>query len=186
MSTNDRQYLKFYGVSLDDWTETFGTFSNTHKLMLREYRSDAVSYDDSSEASLTNSFLYPFDIERKYYLEGTAEGEFTLAASGCTSTVTSYRVTICKTYKSAAVPDAELATTQWRTVNFELSWDAVNSIGQERVMPFYIHVSPEQQLTEGQRLYLKIEVNCNSCTRLMHTNDPEWTDIWIDIPFKGI
>lgn len=184
MGNVDRQYITFYGTYLDDWYETFGSFAATHYFMLREYESDGCSWTDSTEASDTHKFLYPFDIERVYFLEGTAKGQITLAASTCTATVTDYRVTICKVHEDNT--ETELASTGWRTVNDTIVWDTPNSIGDEMVYPFRIHISPEKEVTEKERLYLKVEVNCNYCTHLWHSNDATWEDVKIDIPFRGI
>lgn len=180
----NRQFIKFYGVELSDWDETFGTFSATHHFMLREYVSEAASSTDSSPASDTNMFLYPFDIERVYYIEGLAEGHITIAASGCTATITDYRVTICKTFEGASQADVEIATTGTITVNDSIAWDVANSIGDEIVYPFFIHISPEAQCSEGERLYLKVECTCSDkgCAILMHSNDASWQDLFIDIP----
>jgi hypothetical protein len=186
MAETDRQFIDFFGVYLYDWIETFGSFVNTHLFMLREYESDGCSWMDSSEASDTHNFLYPFDLERIYYLEGTAKGQITLVAVNDDAVITDYRVTICKTYEGMSSPDEELATTGWRTVNDTLPWDAVHSVGEEMVYPFRIHISPEKQVTEHQRLYIKVEVNCNQYTHLMHSNDAKWEDVYISIPFKGL
>jgi len=181
---DQREHIIFYGFYTDDWWETFGTFSNDHHLLHRNYISDGCSTLDSSEASITHNFLYPDHIKKTYFIEGTITGNIVLAASGCTSTVTDFRVTVCKTYEGAALPDEELASTGWITVTDTLAWDAGLSIGDEMVYWFSIDVWEEQRITEKERLYLKIEVNCNSCTHLMHTNDSEWEDVWIDIPFR--
>lgn len=186
MGNTSRQFIDFFGVYLYDWTETFGTFTNTHYFMLREYESEGCSWLDSSEASDTHTFLYPFDIEREYYLEGTAHGQITVAAVGTDATVTDYRVSIWKTYEGAAEPDLELASTGVRVVNDSLAWDGVNAVGEEMVYPFYIHISPEKKVTKNERLYLKVEVTCNRFVHLWHSNDAKWEDIYISIPFKGI
>jgi hypothetical protein len=185
MAADDqREFIDFYGYYTYDWAETFGSFSNHHYLLEQDYVSDGCSTLDSSEASITHEFLYPHHIKKTYYIEGVVKGNIVLAASGCTSTVTSYRVTICKTYEGAAFPDAELATTGWITVNDTLTWDAGLSIGDEMVYPFWINVWEEQKITEHERLFLRIEVQCDACTHLMHSNDNTWKDVWITIPFR--
>lgn len=185
MGNADRQFISFFGVELDDWTETFGTFASTHYFMLREYESDACSWVSSSEASDTHKFLYPFDIERIYFLEGTAKGQIVLFPSTCTSTVTDYRVTICKVHEDNT--ETELGSTGWRNVNDTITWNTPLSIPDDEIVyPFKIHISPERKLTEKERLFLKIEVHCNYCTHLGHANDATWEDVRIDIPFKGI
>lgn len=185
MGINDqREYRKFFGVSIDDWAHTFGTFADTHYILLNDYISEGCSTTDSSEASNTHSFLYPHHIKKTYYIEGVIEGAITLSAFGDESTVTSYRVTVCKTYEGGALPDLELATTNWITVDDTLAWDAGLGVGEEMVYHYWIDVWDEQKITEHERLFLKIEVNCNQHTHLMHSNDATWQDVWVDIPFR--
>jgi len=179
---DQREHIVFYGFYTNDWWESFGAFSNEKNLLHREYISDGCSTLDSSEASNTHKFLYPDHIKKTYYIEGTITGNIVLAASGCTSTVTDFRVTVCKVHEDTT--ETELATTGWITVNDTLAWDAGLSIGDEVVYWFSIDVWEEQKITDNERLYLKIEVNCNSCTHLMHSNDPQWEDVWVDIPFR--
>ena len=181
---DQREFRKFFGVSVDDWVHTFGTFSNTHYILLNDYISEGCSTTTSSEASNTHSFLYPHHIKKTYFIEGVIEGEITLAASSATSTVTSYRVTVCKTFEGAASPDEELATTGWINVTDTLGWDAVHSVGEEMVYHYWIDVWDEKKITELQRLYLKIEVSCNQYTHIMFSNDATWQDVWVDIPFR--
>jgi len=179
---DQREHIIFYGFYTEDWWESFGTFTNVQYLLQRAYISEGCDTLDSSEASITHEFLYADHIKKTYYIEGTITGNIVLAASDCTSTVTDFRVTICKMSESNV--STELATTGWVTVNDTLPWDSGLSIGDERVYWFSIDVWEEQKITDNERLYLKIEVNCNSCTHLMHTNDPQWEDVWIDVPFR--
>lgn len=183
-SDDQREFRTFFGVSLDDWTHTFGSFSNTHFILLNEYVSEGCSTTESSEASNTHSFLYPHHIKKTYYIEGVIEGEICLTASSATSTVTSYRISLCITYDGSSSPDDELATTGWVTVDDTIIWDSGIGVGEEMVYHYWIDVWNEQKITELQRLYLKIEVNCNQYTHLMHSNDATWQDVWIDIPFR--
>lgn len=181
---DQREYRVFFGVHVDDWEHTFGTFAATHYLLINDYFSEGCAATESSEASITHSFLYPHHIKKTYYIEGIIEGEICLAASGATSTCTMYRVTVCKTYEGAALPDEELATTGWVTVNDTLIWDSGFNVGEEMVYHYWIDVWDEQKITELERLYLKIEVNCDQYMHLMHSNDATWQDIWVEIPFR--
>lgn len=183
-ASDQREFRQFFGVSLDDWQHSFGTFSDTHYILLNDYISEGCSTTDSSEASNVHSFLYPHHIKKTSYIEGVIEGGICLIASGATSTVTAYRVTVCKTFEGASEADIELASTGWITVNDTLAWDAGLSVGDEMVYHYWIDVWTEQKITELQRLYLKIEVNCNQYTHLMHSNDATWEDVWVEIPFR--
>ena len=183
MAADDsRAYIEFFGFSTDDWTVTFGSFANHHYILESDYISDGCVTTDSTEASNIHKFIFPHHIKKTYYIEGVIEGHITLAASGCTSTVTSYRVTICKMHEDTT--ETELASTGWITVNDTIGWDAALGVGEEIVYPFWIDLWEEKQLTENERIYLKSEVSCNSCTHLMHSNDSTWEDVWVNIPFR--
>jgi len=161
MGVNDqREVIDFYGFYTYDWTESFGQFADHHFLLEREYISDGCSTSDSSEI----------------------QGNICLAASGATSTVTAYRVSLYKMHEDNT--STELASTGWVTVNDTLGWDASLSIGDEMVYHFYIDVWQQKQITDKERFYLQIEVNCDQHCHLWHSNDSTWKDVWVAIPFR--
>lgn len=180
--SDQREVIDFYGYYTYDWYESFGQFASHHFLLDTEYISDGCSTSDSSEASITHEFLYNTHLKKTFYIEGTVRGHICLVASGCTSTVTSYRVTLCKMHENNTA--SELATTGWITVNDTLSWDSGLSIGDEMVYPYRMDVWEEKKLTDKERIFLRVQVNCDSCTHLMHSNDATWEDIWVSIPFR--
>ena len=157
-------------------------FADEHHLLDKDYISEGCSTLDSSEASVTHKFIYPHHIKKTYWIEGVVKGHITLGASDCTSTVTAYRATVCKIHLDNT--ETELATSGWVTVNDTLAWDAGLSVGEEMVYPFWIDVWDEQMLDEEERIYFKIEVTCNNCTHLYHSNDSTWEDLWVSIPFR--
>jgi len=195
MAGNDSRYYEtFYGVHLDDWTVDWGTFADHHKFLTEEYLSDGCSCATSSSATNTHKFLYPEHLKKDYFIEGTIKGHVTFAASGATSYICAYRVTVCKMHEDTT--DSELFTTGWRTVNKTLTWDSTYDIGEEIVFPFRIDAWEKEHLTEYERFYLKVESTCSdnsgcsSCTDsecddtvLWHSNDATWQDIKIEIPF---
>lgn len=183
MAVDDRRsYLQFYGVKLNEWSETFGSFANYTYLLIPDYISDGNDTDDDTAASGTHKFLYPEHIKKKYWIEGRVEGEFCLAASGATSHITDYRVTICKVHDNGT--ESELVTTGWITVDDDLEWDATYEIGTEEVYHYWIDAYEEQELSDEERIYLKIQVTCDANAIIMHSNDPQWTDVWVEIPFR--
>jgi len=197
MSSNMRMYETFYGIHTNDWTVDFGTFSNHHKLLVKEYISDGTDCEDTSTASETNKFLYPFHIAKTYFIEGIIEGHVTFAASGSTAYLCSYRVTLSKMNEDTT--DTELFTTGWVAVNKTLDWDSTYSIGEEIVLPFWIDAYEHAKLDENERLYVKVESTCSDssaftscsaseCTNLVlyHSNDATWEDLKITIPFLGV
>jgi len=183
MGVDDRRdFIKFYGIKNNDWEEGFGAFANYHYHLINDYISDACDTSNDTAASGTHKFLYPWHIKKRYWLEGRIQGEFCLAASGAASTVDDYRITICKVHDNGT--ETELISTGWRDLSVVLAWDAVHSIGDELVVHFYIECYEEKEMTDYERLYLKIQINCDANGILMHSNDPEWTDCWVEIPFR--
>lgn len=178
-----RYYETFYGIHTNDWAETFGSFANHHKLLVKEYISDGCDTTEASGTSLaTHEFLYPHHLKKTYFIEGVVTGHITLVASACSTSVCSFRVTVCKMHEDNT--PTELFTTGWVTVNDTLGWDAVYSVGDETVYPFWIDAWEKEKLTEFERIYIKIEVTTtDSCCSLYHSNDSTWEDIRITIPF---
>lgn len=183
MGVNEqREIIDFYGFYTYDWSESFGQFADHHFLLERDYISDGCSTSDSSEASITHQFLYNRHIKKTYYIEGVVTGNICLAASGATSTVTAYRVSLYKMHEDNT--PTELASTGWVTVNDTLGWDASLGVGDEMVYPFWIDVWEQKELTDKERFYIQIEVNCDQHCHLWHSNDSTWKDVWVAIPFR--
>lgn len=185
----------YFGIEADDIYVNFGTFANWHKILAREYLSDGCSTVDFSEATLsTNKFIFPHHIKKTYYVEGTIEGQITFAASECTAYISKFRITLCKMNEDN--DDSELASTNWvnadRNNDYKtLYWHSDYNYGDEIVYQFYIDVWQEKELTEYDRFYIKVEVDNSTCTDsacscavLMHTNDAEWEDLKVTIPFR--
>jgi hypothetical protein len=183
MGVDDRRdFIKFYGIKNNDWEEGFGSFANYHYHLINDYISDACDTSDDTAANGTHKFLYPWHIKKRYWIEGRIEGEFCLAASGATSTCDKYRATVCKVHDDGT--ETELSTTGWIAINATLAWDAVRSVGDEEVYHYYIECYIEKEMTDYERLYLKIQIDSDANALLMHSNDPEWTDCWVEIPFR--
>jgi len=184
MASDDlRYYETFYGVHMNHWNYSFGTFSNHNKLLVKEYISEGTLTTDSSTATATdNKFIYPHHIKKKYFIEGVITGHITVGASGCTSTVTSFRVSVCKIHEDNT--DSELFTTGWKTVSDTLIWNAGLSVGDERVYHFEIDAWEKETLSDKEKIYIKVEVNADTCAQLWHSNDATWEDLKIEIPFR--
>jgi len=183
MAADDlRYYETFFAIHDNKWDINFGTFSNHHKLLTKEYINTACLTTDYSEASNTHEFIYPHHIKKKYFIEGVIFGQITFAAQEDDSTVTSYRVTVCKIHEDNT--KTELFTTGWKTVDDALTWDVTYSIGEDVVHAFWIDAWEKAKIDEKERIYLKVETSCNNYTVLWHSNDAKWEDIRIDIPFK--
>ena len=180
---DDLRYVEtFYGIDTSDWDIDFGSFSNHHKVLECDYISDASLCSDTSKASDTNMFIFPHHIKKTYFIEGEIVGHITVASSGATSHVTSYKVTVCKMHNDNT--ETELFTTGWKTININLAWDAAYSIGEERVLPFWIDAWNYEKLTEYERIFVKVEFNCDSNAVLWHSNDSTYEDLRIEIPLR--
>ncbi len=175
-----RDHLIVYGYYVDDWSWNYGTFANHHYVLDEEYVSESCSCTTSSTVTLYK-FLYPFKIKKTYAIEGMAKGEFTLASSGATATVTSYRVTICKMHSDRT--DTELKSTNWITVSDSIPFDHDDDISYDQKYPFWIDVWNEVILNENEQIYVKLEMYTVD-TILLHYNDSTFNDFWIDIPIR--
>lgn len=184
MSLDDQRYYEeLVGIVPLDWYINFGTFSNHHYLLERDYIDSGCATLDSSQASITHYFIYPHYTKKIYFVEGVIVGQIALGSSLATSTVTSYRVTLCKMGSDNS--DSELKSSGWVTVNIILPWDSGLGIGAEIVLPFWIDCWQEQQVQDEERLYMKIEVECDNNCILFHGNDSSFIDVKIEIPIRG-
>jgi hypothetical protein len=176
-----RDYIKFYGIYLDDWTSDWGgqTF-NRH--LLREWVSSATVYSTASSVWVNGgySFIYPHHIKKKYLLEGVVEGEVTFGKVAH-SHVSNYRVTIFKLNNDANLTD--LVTTGIRTV-------VHHSVPANDVARFHFWIDAwnAKEIGEYDRLGLKVEWNVGitstTTSYLYHDYLDGWGyDLWIDVPF---
>ncbi len=177
-----RQYLKFYGIDYNDWEESFGSFVNHHKILTQNYISDGVSTEATTQAHGEHKFLYPHHLERTYFIEGRIEGNIVVSTEGTTGDINSYRVSVCKVHEDST--ETELASTGWVSVNVTLEWDSEYNIGDETVFHFWIDCWKEQELSDLERLYIKIQIDSDASIILYHSNDSKWEDVWVEIPFK--
>ncbi|RLG44417.1 MAG: hypothetical protein DRN81_04670 [Thermoproteota archaeon] len=184
MADNMRYVETFYGYYTSDWVEDYGSgaFSNNHYVLEKNYISTGCITVETSTATTAHKFLYPHNIEKVYFIEGVIGGHITVAASTATSTVTNYRVSLCKV--DNAGNETELFTTGTITVGRNLSWDSTYSIGEEVVLPFWIDAWEKATLTENEKIYLLVEVSGSNTLVLWHSNDSTWEDLKIDIPFR--
>ena len=178
-----RYYETFYGIYTNDWEITFGSFTDSPNLLVKEYISDACDTTDYSIATDTAKFIYPHHIKKIFFIEGVIEGHITVASSSATSTVTDYKVTVGKVHEDTSV-ETDLFTTGWITVNTTLTWDSTYSIGEEIVYPFWIDAWDYAEISDKERIYVKIEVNGDNNCVLWHRNDATWEDLKITIPLR--
>ncbi len=193
---DQRDFVIFYGIKQNDWESSFGKFRyHKEELVMSYINIDADCSEYTQATSCTNSlycvtveFLFPHHIKKQYYIEGVIEGEFAVACNGGNSQINDFRVSIWKTnenstFERLAVTD--LSGSEWITLNDTLTWDGGNSIGEEKVYHWRIDCWNAKELKEEDRFYLQIEIRgTNDKLYLLHSNDPDWTDIWVKIPFR--
>ena len=65
MAADDMRYhLELHGIHYDDWEIDFGTFADHHKVLIEKYINDATSTTETSIATDTNKFIYPFHVKK--------------------------------------------------------------------------------------------------------------------------
>jgi len=195
MTDDMRYYETFYGIHTNHWMVNYGSFSNHHKLLVKEYISDACITTATSIATTSYKFLYPQHIAKTYFIEGVIYGHVTFASSGATAYLCSYKVNVCKVHEDTT--ETILFSTGWVQVDATLVWNSDYSVGDEHVYPFWIDAWDYAELNEKERIYIQVQSTCtsddnfrncagSSCTNIVvyHSNDATYEDIKITIPLK--
>lgn len=179
MSASDMRYYEtFYGIHSNTNKLTFGSgaFANHNKKLVKNYISDGCSTTETSICDETYKFLYPHHIKKVYFIEGVIRGHITVAAIANGVTVPQYRITVCKVDTSGN--EDELFSTGWKDPEITLNDE------EEVVLDFEIDAWQKAKLDEYERIYLKVETEVESDISLWHSNDAQWEDIKVEIPFK--
>jgi hypothetical protein len=191
MSSELPYYETLYGVRINDWGWDYGSgvFSNEHNTLTKDYLNEGCSTEDWTQVASSGSssfvFLYPHWIKKQYYIEGVIEGHFSLSCNGGDDQLNEYRVRLMKVDDIGNI--SEIASTGYKPLVVVFTWDAVLSVGTERVVPFYITVSPEAKMLDKERLYLELIINTDDNHMILyHSNDSTWEDLKISIPFRGL
>lgn len=173
-----RDYIKFYGIWLDDWTTLWGGDTYSRHL-LRTWTVNAESEPSSVWVQGGYNFLYPHHIKKKYFLEGVVEGEITFGATAH-SHVSNYKVTIYK--QNVDTTKTDLVSTNVITV----ANHAIAALGATS-FHFWIDAYNAKELTEYDRLGVRVEWNLNgigtTTANLYHDYDATYGyDLWVDVP----
>jgi hypothetical protein len=192
-----RVYETFYGIYTDNWTVNWGTFSNQHHLLVKEYISDGCNCTEHSSPTGGLYFIYPHHLAKTYFIEGVIEGQITIGCEGADAYVCAYKVTVGKMHENGT--DTPLFSTQWVYLYYFLDWDSEYEVGEEIVFPFWIDAWSKAKVDEFERIYVKVEVSTSSddgyddCETteyrdavIWHSNDATWEDLKITIPFMGL
>jgi len=183
----EASYKTYYGIHLNhydyDWAgETY------NKILTQEYPSDELVSTASTQAS-SAVFIYPRLVGNPCYIDGLAEGHFTLfnSSSAASSTVSTYTVSLMKTND---VPENEtiIGTYTYTLTADNIIWksgevsdDGFNS--DVLVLPIYMPIV-EQRVDVDEKLLLKIEYTSSSGTVWIgHYNGGDPDDIKFRIPY---
>jgi hypothetical protein len=190
MSNDLPYYEKMYGIYIDDWEWSYGSFIGIHHTLTKEYINEGCSTGDWTvldDPTFTNTvyFLYPHWIKKQYYIEGVVEGHFTLSCLNDDETIVSYEIKLM-TMNSLSTA-TQIGTTGSITVTKTLTWDAVLGVGDEIVFPFFIDISTEKKVLDGERIYVEITIVTTDVNGILyHSNDATWEDFMINIPLRGL
>jgi hypothetical protein len=187
MSLDDQRYYEvLYGFYPVHWSFNFGTFSAHHHILDTGYIDPDCDIVESSSAHITTNFMYPFYTKKIYFIEGVIKGQIAYEASGASTQLISYTVSLCKMGSDNST--SVLATTGVITVNKTMLWvlTPLPHSNVTGIFPFWIDCSQEKEVSDKERLYLKIEAVCsNTSCILLHANDPSHIDLKVEIPIRG-
>jgi hypothetical protein len=175
-----REYYKFYAIYEDDWITTIA--GNTfYRHLVKDYISaTCMSTVSSTWVSGGREFIYPYNIKKKFSLEGVVEGEV-LFEAGTISQCSDYRVTVFKI--NADTTKTDLATTGVIEILSGHTYPANDGNSYH----FRIDVTEHKDLTEDDRFGMRVEwdVSGHSTTtaKLQHYNGATVPETWIDLPF---
>jgi len=192
MSNDLPYYETFYGIYIGHWMWSYGGAGgivDSHYTLVKEYINDGCYTEDltaCSSGSSTFVLFYPHFIKKQFYIQGVAEGQFTVACMGDNETFNTYMVRLMKIDSTGNT--TEIGTTGYIDMaSYALNWDSTLNVGDELVVPFYITISNEVPMYDLERLYLEITVNATDVYMVLyHSNNQTWEDIKISIPFRGI
>ena len=184
-------YETFFGIKVQDWSWDYGDgyFTNHQYILTKEYFNEGCMTDDYSELTVTGEnvfeFFYPHYIKRQYYIEGTAIGQFTLSCLD-DSEVSDYTVEIFKIDKTGLITQIG-STGIIIPTNVDFTWNSEVSACDEIVYPFEIEVTPEKEMLENDRLFVRLTIHTSDSNSILyHSNDSTWEDFKIQIPFRGL
>jgi len=180
----EASYETYYGIKLAHYTYSWGgkTYggSNIDGLLVKDFPSEyLVSVPTTPENEM--QFLYPRPITPKAFIDGTAEGHFSIYNNSTATaySVTSYSVSIKKTND---VPSNEEVLGSYYGL---ISTD--NSVPTEDwlTLPFFIQLS-EKELNADEKIILYLTFSSDDTIGDLcfgHDNDSSIIDVMVKIPF---
>ena len=180
----EANYETYYAIKLAHYDYSWGGRyyggTNNDGILVRDFPSDyLVSVPTTATSGMY--FIYPRPITPKAFLDGMAEGHFSIYNNSTVTTysVTSYEVIIMK---SDDVPNNETIIGSYYN---SISTD--NSVPTEDylTLPFYISIE-EKELNADEKLILYLNFSSNDTLDdlcIGHENDSSIVDCQIKVPF---
>jgi len=177
-----RQYQTYSVVHLNHYDITWAGIAY-NKILVKDFPSEyLVTEDYTCDVSHTAEFLYPVSVLNKYYLDGLAEGMFSIYNESTTTAydVTAYVINIKKS------PDVGGGDETLGTYSNTISSD--NSVPTEDYLSLPIYINIDHKLVEeDERLLLEVSYTCAGDTLgdtgIAHANDRTNADGYIKIPY---
>jgi len=178
----EAQYVVYYGIDLTHAVYTWAGTSYT-KQLVTEYPSEELVSSVSTEDSTNARFLYPKLVGNPTYVDGVAEGHFTIANGHASEgiVVTNYTISLIKTNN---VPNNETIIGTYQ--NSPSSMASI-SAGTYLTFPIAMNIS-KQKVDEDEKLILEIDLTITGSGQcdIQHYNGGNPDDIKIKIPYAPI
>ena len=179
----EANYETYYAIKLAHYEYSWGgkTYggSNTDGILVKDFPSQyLVSVPTTATTEI--SFIYPRPITPKVFLDGTAEGHFSIYNNSTTTeySVSSYTAQILKTDN---VPSNEEVLGSYYGV---ISTDNSVATNDYLTIPFFIQLT-EKELNAEEKIIFRVSYTFNGSSDLCvgHENDSSVIDCQIKVPF---
>jgi hypothetical protein len=172
-----RHYQTYYGVQVSNATFSWGGRDYDY-LLLKDYFDDETISTATTSNLGTCTFLYPFRIQQKYFIEGVISGHLhvfnhSTAKVVTTHNITSYTVKLRRIDSSDASKTLEEVT---KTINQSVAT-------QDYVcVPFFMDVTDKHEFGVNERFAVALSISTGSDSLSMaHENDRSNEDFKINI-----
>lgn len=179
-----RHYRTFYGIKSSDCTQSWGGREYDY-ILLESYLDDEVSSDATSLSATGTTactFLYPFRIQRNYFIEGVMHGHFHIYNwssanlpnfSGGTS-MTTFTIKLRKIDASGVSKTLE---------EYEKEVNRSVATTDYKCFPYWIDITNKHELKENERFAISFELesDASESLALAHDNDSSNEDFKVAI-----
>jgi len=172
-----RHYQTYYGVQVSDATFTWGGREYDY-LLVKKYMDDEVVSSATTINTGTYTFLYPFRIQQRFFIEGVIEGHIHVynhsqAKVDTTHIINNYTVKLRKIDNS----DASI-TLQEKVKTINRSVATLDYV----CVPFFMDVVSKQEFEENERFAIAVSISSpTDSLSISHENDSSNDDFRINI-----